>query len=134
MTEIGLKNRDFKMDFIRGFSMLVIVLYHYSCVFELEGTIGPWRPFWHFASGSWRSAFVVVFFIISGYVMHMCYGGDLDVIVFFKKRWVRIFPTFYTVWLGMYIIRTIQYRNPLWGAPTTHHRIDFRVRWLPKKS
>ena len=31
------KERDFRLEFIRGVSMLVIVLYHYSCALELKG-------------------------------------------------------------------------------------------------
>lgn len=111
-----MKQRDFRLDFIRAISMLIIVLYHYSCVYELENTIGPLRPFWHFASGSWGGAFVVTFFMLSGHAMYIQYNLNIDVREFYRKRFLRIFPLFYVCWAIMYIVRTLQYKTFTWGG------------------
>ena len=110
------KKRDIRIEFIRGLSMLIIVMYHYSCALEIKGIEGTWRPFWRFANGAWGEAFVIVFFMISGYVMMLQYEEALDIKQFYKKRWLSIFPMFYITWGCMYLVRTIQYKNPLWGG------------------
>lgn len=114
--EVKVQEHDFKIDFIRGLSMMMIVIYHYSCALEIKEIENAYRPFWHFASGAWGSVFVVVFFMISGYVMILQYNERCEVLYFYKKRWLSIFPMFYLVYVVMYLIRTIQYKTPLWGG------------------
>lgn len=113
---MGSKKRDIRIEFIRGLSMFIICIYHYSCALEIKNIEEGWRPLWHFASSSWGAVFVIVFFMISGYVMMIQYSDSLDIKSFYKKRWVSIFPMFYIAWGIMYVVRAIQYKNPLWGG------------------
>ena len=46
------------------------------------------------------------------------YGnGEKEVLDFFKKRWLSIFPMFYIAWTVMYIINSLRVGSWFWGGP-----------------
>lgn len=116
MDPLSKKVRDIRIDFIRGISMFVIVIYHYSCALELKRIEGPYRFLWHYASGKWGDAFAIVFLIVTGYVLIQHYEQSMDILGFYKKRWMNIFPLFYLTWLCMYWVRVVEYRSLTWGG------------------
>jgi len=75
----NLKNRRYDLEFLRGFSVIIVFFFHYS----------P-NTFNYFYVG------VDIFFIISGYVItqSVVFKENFDIYYYYLKRIKRIYPVF----------------------------------------
>ena len=108
------------LSLMRTISTLMVVLFHY-CYSFLEFQI-PGTTIGYFASpfGNWGAPFVSVFFMVSGASLiynHDHFNGIKDVLRFWWKRFLSLFPMFYTAWLVMYIINSNKFGSWFWGGP-----------------
>lgn len=97
------KKRLFYLDFIRAFATVAIILTHYNALFLYN--VWPQTP--EKAVITLRVANVYIggfgvslFLIVSGAALYYVYQDKFDVKVFYKKRFVSIFPMF---WLAYFI-------------------------------
>ena len=68
------KHKDLAIVFVRAISMLIIVIYHYSCSLVQDHITNKHLPLYGYASGRWGQSAVYTFLIISGYVLFMNYA------------------------------------------------------------
>lgn len=86
-----------ELDGLRGVSILLVVLFHYlSRWTELYPYHATYADFPLFKYGSFG---VQLFFMISGLVIFMTLDKTKNVILFMKKRWIRLFPSMLIVTL-----------------------------------
>ena len=104
-------------DFIRVLSMIGIILFHYSFSFVEYSVGGDHLVFALFNTGNWGAMFVAMFFMLSGAALWYNYGEKMDIKKFYLKRWLSLFPMFYTAWLIVYIAGGIRKGNWLFGGP-----------------
>jgi peptidoglycan/LPS O-acetylase OafA/YrhL len=96
--------RILRLDYIRGVSILMVILYHFSqnyfnySIIEknllIEASIVNKSMF--YTIGRFGSYGVSLFFILSGYLIHtIYYKTSLNIISFYKKRILRIYPIYF---------------------------------------
>jgi len=92
-----------ELDALRGIAALMVVLFHYTTRFETKFGGGfTIKPF-DFPAGFYG---VELFFIISGFVIFMTVDKVKSGADFVKRRFVRLFPTF---WLCILVTYTLVY-------------------------
>ena len=79
------------LDVIRGFSALLIVLYHYTTQYDISiGHIVPYA-----FKVPWGCHAVYTFFLLSGFLTLYSYNEKNAALVFLKKRFLRLYPMFW---------------------------------------
>lgn len=88
-----------ELDVFRGFAALAVVLYHYTTMYNKMCNV----------SSSWELPYgwlgVPVFFILSGFVIYLTVDKSKSAIDFLKKRFIRLYPTY---WLCLLITLCIE--------------------------
>src|SRR5579859_4166260 len=93
--------RDYRVDFLRGLSILSVLVLHFNIAYRLiESPLGRFLPGPYLRNLVWNGNYgVTVFFAISGYLItstSMRRFGRLDKVsprVFYAFRFARIFPS-----------------------------------------
>ncbi len=97
-----IKNRIIELDIFRGIAAISVVLFHYTSrfniAFETDTMKGLEFSFGHYG--------VQLFFIISGFVIFMTLERSKNTIDFIKRRFIRLYPTF---WISMIITFIVTY-------------------------
>ena len=112
------------LDLIRAVSCIAIVLFHYSYNFFEYGIPGRGPGFLRFANGDFGGVFVAVFFMISGasiWYNHSRAMNFKELLTFWKKRWLSLFPAFYIAWIIMYVINSRKLGIWNWGGPRKNY-------------
>ena len=79
------------LDVIRGFSALLIVLYHYTTQYDISiGHIVPYA-----VKVPWGCHAVYTFFLLSGFLTVYSYKEKTTPLEFLKKRFLRLYPMFW---------------------------------------
>ena len=92
-------NSLWMLDVLRGFSALLIVLYHYTT--QYEKSIGHVEMYG--VSIPWGCHAVYMFFMLSGFLIVYTYKENFNIVSFMKKRCIRLYPMF---WVCM-VVTTI---------------------------
>ncbi|SIT96199.1 Peptidoglycan/LPS O-acetylase OafA/YrhL, contains acyltransferase and SGNH-hydrolase domains [Epilithonimonas bovis DSM 19482] len=99
-----------ELDVFRGFAALAVVLYHYTTMYNKMCNV----------SSSWELPYgwlgVPVFFILSGFVIYLTVDKSKSAIDFLKKRFIRLYPTY---WLCLLITLCIEYFSGMFLADLT---------------
>ena len=111
------KKRETSFEFIRAICTIGIVLFHYSFTFIEYHIGGNHLLFQKYSNGDWGGMFVAMFFMLSGAVLQLNYGENLQVGKFFWKRFLSIFPMFYVSWMVLFFVNARVYGTLLWGGP-----------------
>ncbi|MBR2187421.1 MAG: acyltransferase [Lachnospiraceae bacterium] len=122
------REHEESFDIIRAVSAIAIVLYHYSYVFYEYGIKGSGPEFLRFENGDFGGIFVAVFFMLSGASLlynHPSFSSPKDVLRFYGKRWLSIFPAFYIAWIIMYVINSLRVGGWFWGGPRKNFLLSF---------
>jgi len=93
-------SRDFRIDMLRGLSILSVLLLHFNLAYRLlKSPIGRFLPQPYMSNLVWNGNYgVTVFFVISGYLITSTslrrFGslGGLSAKTFYVFRFARIFP------------------------------------------
>ncbi len=125
------------LDLIRAVSAVAIVLFHYSYTFYEYAIPGKGPDFLRSVNSDWGGVFVAVFFMLSGAALIYNHPrfipektadssaspagrigiGFGNLITFWKKRWLSLFPMFYVAWIIMYVINSRRVGSWYWGGP-----------------
>ena len=102
------------LSFIKAVCCLGIVAYH----FANQMTNVRLSFFLETANCSWGDLLVTVFFVVSGALLYYHNSEKLDLAVYFKKRWLGIFPMFYVAYFYFFIQTVLNIRTPFYkGKP-----------------
>ncbi len=115
-------------DVIRAVSALAIVLSHYSYTFYEYAIRESGPEFLGFKNGDMGGIFVDIFFMLSGAALlynHESFNSFKEVLLFYKKRWLSIFPAFYIAWTIMYVINSLRVGSWFWGGPRKLFLLSF---------
>ncbi|MDD6357815.1 MAG: acyltransferase family protein [Bacteroidales bacterium] len=108
------------IDFIRFFSAMGIVIFHFACHSEAN-----WNIFLENANASWGNLLVMTFFMVSGFCLYLN-NSKIESVAqstyFYYKRWKSIFPMFYVGYLFCYIDRMFEVHSLL-ISPSPWHKI-----------
>src|SRR5579864_8130868 len=97
------------LDGLRGLAILLVVLDHYQLVSQ--------NPRINIELGS---AGVTLFFVLSGFLITWLLleenrkFGDVSLKSFYQRRFLRIFPAFYCMWLVQVALRLVAHKAPHW--------------------
>ncbi len=114
-----IKNRDKRLDIIRGLSILLVVIYHFSQNYfnyasienNISNNISFTNKIMYFTVGRFGHYGVYLFFILSGYLIHSIYfRSNIKPLSFYKKRILRIYPL-YLVTLTLFFLVFHKYEN-----------------------
>lgn len=106
MDKAGHKERLFYLDFIRAVAVLLIFFTHYDAIFYFhdpslsEKTLLPTFPFHTYIGVVGVSLFI----IISGAALMYVYQDKLDLLKFYKKRFLSIYPMFWIAFSLAFLI------------------------------
>lgn len=121
------KERIESLDFIRGMSALLIVLYHALFIFQSNPVLNCFPVKAVINNGDWSITVVSVFFMLSGAGLYYNYPdikkGDLK--TFYFKRWKSLFPAFLLVWFCNYILNVIEQHNFFYAAEPKYMLLSF---------
>ena len=81
-----------ELDWIRGLSALLIMLYHYT--YRYNDIVSPVHD-WHIKV-IWGNAAVNVFFLLSGFLTAYTMSDRLSPSIYLRKRALRLYPTYWT--------------------------------------
>lgn len=116
MLEQRQESRYYEANLIRSVSMIGIVIFH--TFVTLNKHFGYKYSVFHlYPNGDCGCVFVAIFFILSGFLLYRKYSSRIDVLAFYKKRWLSIFPAFYLSWIIFYGVHVfIEKKSFLWGG------------------
>lgn len=101
------------VDFVRAICVIGIIMFHISCHTDEHAA----KFLLSTPNGNWGGIFVNIFFLISGLVLYHNHSGDVELNVFYFKRWKSIFPLFYIVWFYRYIKTAVGYGKMFYSGP-----------------
>lgn len=109
-------NYFYGIDFLRWFSALVIVLYHYCLHFRIEGI--NYNQFLNYLveNREYAPHFVYLFWAISGFVLTNIYiHREVTLKKFFISRFARLYPLHF---ITLIIVATLQFISLVWFNET----------------
>ncbi len=86
------KERNYNLDIVRIIAIIFVVLVH------VDNYYGSWQNF-----AEWGANGVSLFFILSGYLGAISYNNKLIPVSYYRKRLLRIIPTYYIALLINYV-------------------------------
>lgn len=110
----------FPLDFVRVLAAVMIVVFHYNATTVLIPEIDrPILLFLQYANGTMGHIGVSLFFILAGASLMYSTMDKLDIRDYFKKRFLAIFPIYWTVYGAFFtyyylIKRALPFDKPLW--------------------
>ena len=113
----------FSLDFVRVLAAVMIVIFHYNAVTLMIPEVNkPILLFVHYANGSMGHIGVSLFFILAGASLMYSSMEKLDLKQYFKKRFLAIFPIYWTVYSAFFVYnylikRVFTFDKPLWRLP-----------------
>lgn len=105
------RQRNYGLDYLRFFSILMIFSFHYACTYSLFES-----PIYKHANGGWGCPGTTVFFVLSGYLLRNRYKEISNLKTFYVKRFLSIFPAFYIAFITCYLLNVIRSRNPFYAG------------------
>ena len=121
------KERIESLDFIRGVSALLIVLYHTLYIFQSNPILNCFPVKAIINNGDWSVTVVSVFFMLSGASLYYNYPeikkGGLK--TFYFKRWKSVFPAFLLVWACNYVLSVVGQKNFFYAAEPKYLLLSF---------
>ncbi|WP_192821696.1 acyltransferase [Rufibacter sp. LB8] len=142
---------DYNIEALRGFAALLVVLGH---VINTGKFLDPnYSPSFHFRYAAPAHTSVLIFFVLSGYVIGLTNKSKMDkrdIYPYMKKRLIRLFPIYAIVILGVAVVMPINYKastvlfnlmflqvavspimeglDPIWSL---HYEIVFYLLFIP---
>lgn len=98
------RERLFALDFVRVLGALLIIVFHYNMMFLTYPNLHK-SPllFVSYANGSMGHIGVSLFFILTGASLMYIYHDRLELKSYFKKRFLAIYPLYWTVYTAFFV-------------------------------
>ncbi|SHJ31527.1 acyltransferase family protein [Pseudobutyrivibrio xylanivorans] len=103
-------NRKTQFDIIRILAILMIFNYHFCMESGAAESI-----FCVYKNGGWGSVGTSIFFLLSGYLIHMG-SKNTNIKTYIKKRFLSIYPALWLSFIIVYLLTSIKRNNYLWGG------------------
>ncbi|MDC7278299.1 acyltransferase [Butyrivibrio fibrisolvens] len=103
-------NRKSQFDIIRILAILMIFNYHFCMEIGASESI-----FCVYKNGGWGSVGTSIFFLLSGYLIHMG-SKNSNIITYIKKRFLSIYPALWLSFILVYLLTSINRNNYFWGG------------------
>lgn len=103
------RERLFYLDLVRALAVILILLIHYNAIFlhldpkQLDKVVIAHR----ICNLYMGNLGVSLFFIISGAALMYVYGEKINIINFYKKRFMALYPMFWMAYVGAVIMRML---------------------------
>ena len=97
--------RDIGLDYVRCVLALMILLYHFNTLFDAHGISGYHQFIYTFANGYWGAVVVRAFWILSAVCLMKSTERDYNLLQFYKKRVLRLFPVYYVSWVFIFVVK-----------------------------
>lgn len=113
------KERIFYLDFIRAIAVISILLTHYNATFlymqpqRLDKVVITWKVC-NLYIGDFG---VSLFFIISGAALMYVYEKKCELLKFYKKRLIAIYPMFWITYVIAFVVQNAVYHRGFSGIP-----------------
>lgn len=113
------RERIFYLDFIRALAVILILLTHYNALFlymnpqQLDKVVITYR-ICNLYIGDFG---VSLFFIISGAALMYVYEQKCELVKFYKKRLVSIYPMFWIAYVLAFAVQKLIYHGDFSGIP-----------------
>lgn len=108
------KKYDYTLDIIRCIAILIIFTAHFS---EYNGLNTSWL--YGYKNGGWGSVGTGIFFVLSGYCIHLRdydFSSFSGIIKFYKKRMLAIFPLLWLTFFVGYICKSLILHDFTYGG------------------
>ncbi len=121
------KERIFYLDFVRAVATIIIVLTHFNAVYLYTSPIMPEKAVFSLWFGGIYTGEVGVslFLIISGAALMYVYEQKCNVISFYKKRFLNIYPLFWMVYILAFLFEF--YQNQGLNPAVPKYRIVYSI-------
>ncbi|SDH41255.1 Peptidoglycan/LPS O-acetylase OafA/YrhL, contains acyltransferase and SGNH-hydrolase domains [Pseudobutyrivibrio sp. 49] len=103
-------NRKSQFDIIRILAILMIFNYHFCMEAGASQSF-----FCVYKNGGWGSVGTSIFFLLSGYLIHMG-SKNTNISTYLKKRFLSIYPSLWLSFIIVYLLTSINKNNYLWGG------------------
>lgn len=106
-----MKKHISQIDLIRAICCIGVAIYHFGCHTNSKLSV--------LSKGintNIGSAFVTVFFIVSGFVLYQNYKKIDSLKEYYTKRFKAVFPSFYLCWFIFYVINVIKVKTPFYAG------------------
>jgi peptidoglycan/LPS O-acetylase OafA/YrhL len=117
---------DFNLEALRGVAAMLVVWHHF--IFHQNRLDPAYTPTGVFSFNPPGHLSVLVFFVLSGYVIGRVHIEPLmgdDILVYLKKRFIRIYPIYFLTIIIAYLVATQWYSlEVLIGDLTIVQRVD----------
>ena len=108
----------FPLDFVRVLAAVSIVVFHYNAVTFMEPIVNkPILLFFNYANGSMGHIGVSLFFILAGASLMYSSMEKLDLKTYFKKRFLAIYPLYWTVYAAFFVYNYLIKHNFAFDKP-----------------
>lgn len=121
-----MKEKKLYLDLLRILAIYMVFNLHFTVALGQQFGI-----FFGFQNGNWGNVGTSLFFLISGNCLARNYGEKLEIVKFYKKRWLAIFPMFYICYLLVLFGHTVILQNNVW-AGVEPWRVIFTILGIDK--
>lgn len=112
-------SRKSQFDIIRILAILMIFNYHFCMECGLNESL-----FCVYKNGGWGSVGTSIFFLLSGYLIHMG-SKNTKIDTYIKKRFLSIYPALWLSFILVYLLTSIKLNNYLWGGEIWRIALSF---------
>lgn len=107
---INSANRKTGFDIIRILAIFMIFNYHFCTELGLDNSF-----FCGYKNGGWGSVGTTIFFLLSGYLIHLS-SKNSTLTLYAKKRFLSIYPALWLSFIFVYFLTSLKVNNFLWGG------------------
>lgn len=107
---INSANRKTGFDIIRILAIFMIFNYHFCTELGMENSF-----FCGYKNGGWGSVGTTIFFLLSGYLIHLS-SKNSNLTLYAKKRFLSIYPALWLSFIFVYLLTSLKVNNFLWGG------------------
>nr|WP_315223125.1 acyltransferase [uncultured Flavobacterium sp.] len=126
LKSLNLNNRIAILDGFRALAILSVIFYHYFYRWNNPVTPYDGAEFFHYGFRG-----VPFFFMISGFVICYSLEGTESRIVFWKKRFIRLFPSMFIASVLTFVFLSLFDKSKMFEDSNQIHNLITSITFLP---